>query len=149
MTGYVIPSHLNGPEPQPELTPASARTRLRRARYGCLLLCLALLVGVAAEADVPPPQVAEVEHLLDYLAGSDCKMVRNGKSHSGEDGARHVQRKYDHFREEIDSTEQFIELSASRSLRTGQPYEVHCPDHPPVPSAEWLLTELQNYRASQ
>ena len=147
MAGHMTFSQLNRADPRPEPGPAGARIRRPRAWCGCLLLCLALLV--AAEADVPPSQVAEVEHLLDYLAGSDCKMVRNGKSHSGEDGARHVQRKYDHFREEIDSTEQFIELSASRSLRTGQPYEVHCPDQPPVPSAEWLLSELQKYRESQ
>lgn len=149
MAGYMIPSHLNGSDPQPEPGPAGTRTRQPRAWHGCLLLCLALLGGAAVEADVPPPQVAEVEHLLDYLAGSDCQMIRNGKSHSGGEGANHVRRKYDHFRDEIDSTEAFIDMAATKSLRTGQPYQVDCPGQPPVPSAEWLLTELQNYRASQ
>ena len=125
--------------------------RVRRVRLGYLspLMCLALLCSVAGEADVPAAQAAEVQHLLAYLAGSECAMVRNGDKHSGAEGARHVQRKYDHFSDEIGSTEQFIELAATKSLRTGLPYEVHCPGAPPVRSAEWLRTELERYRTSQ
>jgi hypothetical protein len=100
-----------------------------------------------ARTDVPPSQVDEVQHLLAYLEQSDCAMVRNGRSYSGAEGARHVRRKYHHFREEIDSTERFVELSATRSLRSDQPYEVHCPGEAPRPSAEWLLEELFAYRA--
>jgi len=54
---------------------------------------------------VPAEQEAEVEHLINYLADSDCRMVRNGRSHDGRDGAKHVRRKYDYFRDEISSTE--------------------------------------------
>ena len=114
-----------------------------------ILPCLTMVGILFAEADVPPAQAAEVEHLLSYLAASDCEMVRNGEVHSGAEGARHVRRKYDHFRDEIDSTEAFIDMAASGSLRSGQPYEVHCPGQPPVPSADWLLAELRRYRAEQ
>ena len=149
MPDHMIRSHSNRTDPQPEPRPACARTRCPRAWFGCLPLWLALLSGLATQADVPPEQAAEVQHLLGYLAGSECRMVRNGRSNSGKEGARHVRRKYDHFREELGSTEQFIELAASKSLRTGLPYEVHCPGQPPAPSAEWLVTELDRYRASQ
>ena len=125
------------------------RVRWLWAAHLGTLLCLALLRTVAAEADVPAAQAVEVQHLLGYLAESECRMVRNGKSHSGAEGARHVQRKYDHYREEIGSTEQFIELAATKSLRTGLPYEVHCPGDPPVPSAEWLQDQLDRFRLSQ
>ncbi len=43
-----------------------------------LLVCLAF----GAWADVPPEQEAEVEHLINYLAESDCRMLRNGKSYN-------------------------------------------------------------------
>ena len=97
-------------------------------------------------ADVQPGQKAEVEHLISYLENSDCSMLRNGKEYSAETGAKHIRRKYDHFRNTINSTEEFIELSASKSTISGKPYEVQCPGQAPVESATWLLEELEVYR---
>lgn len=107
-----------------------------------------LVTCVSSHADVPPGQQAEVEHLIAYLENSDCSMLRNGREYSGEEGARHVRRKYEHFRDKIDSTEEFIELSASKSTISGKPYEVHCPGQPSKESAAWLLEELEVYRGS-
>jgi hypothetical protein len=73
-------------------------------------------------------------------------MVRNGKVYSGWQGAKHVQRKYDYFRDQIDSTEEFIALTATKSLRSGKPYKVQCPGQAPVPSGKWLLEELRAFR---
>ena len=98
-------------------------------------------------ADVPDTQLTEVEHLLAFLENSDCEMIRNGRSHSGEEAVKHVRRKYDYYRNDIASTEDFIELSASRSTMSGKPYKVHCPGQPPVNSRDWLLTELGAFRA--
>ena len=105
-----------------------------------------LLITTAVCSDVPPEQAAEVEHLINYLADSDCRMVRNGKSHSAKDGAKHMQRKYKYFRDEISSTEEFIKYSATKSTMSGQYYEVLCVDQEPELSRDWLLRELQAYR---
>ena len=83
-----------------------------------------LLLSLSALADVPPEQQAEVEHLIATLANSECVMIRNGKAHDGEEAADHVRRKYEHFRDEIDSTEDFIAYSATRSLISGRAYQV-------------------------
>jgi len=133
-----------------------ARTRERasvhldrlKTLFGGILLALGLAFSTAGESDVPAAQVAEVEHLIAYLAGSDCRMVRNGKAYSGWGAAKHVQRKYDYFRDEIGSTEGFIALSATKSLRSGKPYKVRCPGQDPVPSAKWMLDELEAFRKS-
>jgi ATP-dependent DNA helicase Rep len=133
-----------------------ARTRERasehldrlKTMFSSLLLCLALVCNPAAEADVPASQAAEVEHLIGYLAGSDCRLLRNGKSYSGWDGAKHVQRKYDRFRDRIGSTEEFVALTATRSQRNGKIHKILCPGQEPVPSAEWLLQELKAFRNS-
>lgn len=111
-----------------------------------LLGALFPLTLVNVCADVPPGQKAEVEHLISYLENSDCSMLRNGEEYSAEAGAKHIRRKYDHFRDAINSTEEFIELSASKSTISGKPYEVQCPGEPPVKSAAWLLEELGAYR---
>jgi hypothetical protein len=111
-------------------------------------LTAAALAGVyaLALADVPAEQRGEVEHLLKFLRGSDCRMTRNGKAHNGEEAARYVQRKYDHFRNEISSTEDFIELAASQSTISGKSYQVQCPGEPNRPSRDWLLQELGAFR---
>ncbi len=106
-----------------------------------------LLLGLSAVADVPPEQRAEVKHLLTVLETSDCVMIRNGKRHDGREAVDHVRRKYDHFRDEIASTEDFIAYSATRSLISGRSYQVQCPGEDPRPAADWLRAELQDYRA--
>jgi len=54
----------------------------------------------------------------------------------------------DRFRDEIYSTEQFIERSATKSPRSGKAYKIQCPGQDPVPSAKWLLEELEAFRES-
>lgn len=108
---------------------------------------LVFLSAAPLGADVPPEQKPEVEHLIGFLQTSDCSMIRNGRAHDGAEAARHVRRKYKHFRDDISSTEEFIELSATKSTMSSKPYEVHCPGEPPRQSADWLLDELEAYRA--
>jgi len=117
----------------------------RSFQFSALVLLICLAIG--SRADVPAEQEAEVEHLISYLAESDCQMVRNGKSHNGTDGANHVRRKYAHFRKEISSTEDFIRYSATKSTLSSRYYEVQCPGEAPVRSQDWLLKELKAYRS--
>jgi len=58
-----------------------------------------------------------------------------------------VRRKYDHFKNQISNTEQFIEYAASKSTMSGRLYEVDCPGRDPIPSQAWLLQELTVFRA--
>lgn len=117
----------------------------RLSMFNFALVCMATCTCL--HADVPPEQKPEVEHLITYLETSDCSMIRNGEAHDGEEAAGHVRRKYEHFRNKIDSTEDFIRYSATGSLVSGKKYQVQCPGEPPVPSAEWLLEELEVYRS--
>ena len=126
-----------------------ATTHLDKLRemFSCVLLAVTLGFSQGSGADVPPWQTGEVEHLLTYLQYSDCQMIRNGKVYDSKDGVKHVRRKYDYFRNEISSTEEFIKYAATKSLRSGQSYQVSCPGVEPVPSADWLREELKTYRS--
>ena len=99
-------------------------------------------------ADVPSGQVAEVEHLKKFIASTDCRLERNGDFYTGKKVIEHVLDKYDYYREDINSTEGFIELSASKSVISGKPYVTYCDSSEPVNSRVWLLRELQRYRES-
>ena len=110
-----------------------------------LLLSLLAVVS-AAFADVPPEQLSEVEHLLAFVKNSGCIINRNGTDHPADKGISHIETKYDYFRDDISSTEEFIELSATNSTMSGDYYMVKCPGKETIKTQDWLLTELKKYR---
>ena len=91
----------------------------------------------------------EIEHLLSFVASTNCKYERNGKMHSGEEAVEHIKKKYDYFSDDIETTEDFIKYSATKSKMSGNHYKIHCTDKPTIKSSTWLLTELAVYRASE
>lgn len=113
-----------------------------------IALCslFALLLTESSSADVPDADRHEVQHLLEYLRASDCLMERNGEQHPGEDAYAHVKKKYDYFRDDIKTPEEFIDYAATKSTMSGKYYQVICPGDPPVRTRDWLLDELRRYR---
>lgn len=107
------------------------------------------MFGALALADVPDAQRAEVAHLLQFIRTTSCGLVRNGKEYGGERAYSHVMRKYDYFRDEIMSTEDFIALAATKSELSGRPYAFRCNGEPNVAAAGVLLEELRRYRAER
>ena len=111
--------------------------------------CSAIFIfaGKNAWADVPEIQVAEVNHLINFVRTSDCILNRNGTDHSGEKSVAHIQKKYDYFRKKIRSTEDFIEYSATKSTMSKKYYTVTCPSQKAIHSQDWLLMELARFRS--
>lgn len=103
-------------------------------------------VSSLVNADVPAEQVKEVDYLLSFIKSSNCIINRNGSNHPAEKGVRHIERKYDYFRDDIQSTEDFIKYSATKSTMSGKFYTVKCPDAATIKTQDWLLMELQLYR---
>ena len=90
----------------------------------------------------------EIAYLLNFVKNTSCQYERNGDKHNGVDAAKHIKKKYDYYEDDIKSTEQFIELSASKSTMSGRSYTIHCPNEPSVSSQQWLLEALNAFRAS-
>lgn len=67
-----------------------------------------------AYVDVPADQVEKVNHLLNFVKNSGCIINRNGTDHPAGKGVSHINKKYDYFRDDISSTEEFIEYSATK-----------------------------------
>lgn len=98
-------------------------------------------------ADVSEKQAQEVEYLLIFITKSTCVIDRNGSEHTGAEAAIHIQKKYDYFRDDIKTTEDFIRYSAAKSTLTGSEYSVKCPDKKPETTQQWLLKALQRFRS--
>jgi hypothetical protein len=90
-----------------------------------------------------------INYLLTYVKNSDCIFIRNDKEHTAKDAVAHMQRKYEHFKDEIKSPEDFIRLTASKSLITGKPYMIKTTDGMKLKSENWLLKALELFRAER
>lgn len=97
-------------------------------------------------ADVPESQKSEVKNLLEFVETTGCTFERNGKKYNGERASKHIKRKYNHFRDKITTTEEFIEYSGTKSTISGNFYLVYCDESNPVKSRDWLLEELTRFR---
>ena len=84
------------------------------------------------------------------LEASACEFNRNGTWHKATEAKSHLLRKLKYLEDSgaVQSTEQFIELAASESSMTGQPYLVRCGNGAPVQSGAWLRSQLQVMRSA-
>jgi hypothetical protein len=101
----------------------------------------------AVPAGAAPP-VEEIDHLLDFIAASPCAFIRNDAEYPGPEAVAHIKDKYEHYRDEIATAEDFIALAASKSMLSGRPYLVRCGDES-KPAGAWLLQELAAFRGQQ
>jgi opacity protein-like surface antigen len=110
-----------------------------------ILAVLVLLLSLAtARADAVHDEIA---HLIDFVRHSSCTFIRNGSEYDGNQAADHVQAKYDYYKSDIKTVEDFIERAASKSMLSGKAYEVRCADGKVMPAADWIRAEDTAYRA--
>ncbi len=113
--------------------------------FSRLLIIVAILVPLGVAADAADSE-AEIEYLLNSLGSSECTFVRNGKRHNAEKAEEHLRMKHRRGKRYVTSAETFIERLASRSSMSKKPYYVECPENEPVPSGDWLMQLLSDYR---
>jgi hypothetical protein len=119
-------------------------------RRPLLFLLTSIFVAVGTAAPLPPAVRAEIDGLMSRLEASACEFNRNGTWYTATDAKSHLlsKLKYLEDRGAVQTTEQFIELAASRSSMSGQPYLVRCGSGAPVQSGPWLLSQLQVLRST-
>jgi hypothetical protein len=110
-----------------------------------LLVSVTLLVLGFGSAQADPLD-DEIAALIGSIRQSPCTFIRNGSEYDGMQAAEHIQAKYEYYKDEIGSVDDFIARAASKSVLTGRPYEVRCGDKT-VPAADWLRAEDEAYRA--
>lgn len=111
-------------------------------------LVAGLLMAPLARAEPPLPVQIEANFLLGYLEGSACQFYRNGTWYDSKAAQAHLRVKYKYLaqRNQINTTEEFIEKAASESSLSGKPYQVKCNDGVAVSSSQWLHDELARFR---
>ncbi len=87
--------------------------------------------------------------MLSYIRRSGCQFCRNGTWYRDPDAiCGHIQLKWGYFasKGQINSTEDFIKRSASKSELSGKAYLVECGSGSPTLLSRWLTEELDRYR---
>ena len=114
------------------------------------LIVLLLLSGLFATTNIVCAEAsmdAEIDFLLDAVAGSGCTFIRNGKEAKAADAVDHLQMKRKRGKRYYNSTEEFIERIASSSSWSGKPYLIACGDAEPTPIKDWYLETLADFRS--
>jgi hypothetical protein len=115
---------------------------------GAFAAILSVLTAPAiAEATQTEPLDATVQYLIGHVSGSGLTFIRNNSRYSAAEAAEHMHRKYEHFKDEIRTPEDFIARCATRSLLTGKPYLIITAQGEEIPTSDWLGRALQEYRA--
>jgi Family of unknown function (DUF5329) len=109
---------------------------------------LGLVLGAASHAAPPAVAQTEINYLLGYIECSGCEFYHNGIWYDSKTAQAHIRSKYEFLagRGEIDTAEDFIEIAATQSSLSGQPYKVRCHDGVVVTTNLWLHVALTGYR---
>ena len=94
------------------------------------------------------PEPAEVEHLLTFVAASECEFYRNGTWYAATQAEAHLREKLAMVRSksQVLTAEEFIEKVATRSAFTGIAYQIRCGGQQPIAVSDWLREELRHFR---
>lgn len=111
------------------------------------ILCF-LFSGVV-NSDVNKKNKEEIEYLMSHVKNSECIFNRNGEDYKGSEAVTHIKRKYDYFKEEIKTTEDFVALSATKSEISGEKYKVKCKQSETEELGQWLLHVLSDFRKQE
>jgi len=113
-----------------------------------LLIPFILVSGASGRvAQSTEPLEQTIHYLIDYVASSNATFIRNGSTHTASEAAQHIRLKYEHFKKEINSPEDFIRLSASKSLVSGKPYLVRLTDGKELRLDAWLTDALKRHQS--
>jgi hypothetical protein len=119
---------------------------MRWIGYG-LIMVAAFTQPFAAFAN-PDDSEREIQHLMAYIADSDCRFIRNGKEYGAGEAVKHLQGKYEYAGSRIGTAEDFIRYVATKSSMSGEPYKIRCDDQT-ILCADWLRAELARIRQKE
>ena len=123
--------------------------RFRNVQRWLLSVFVLLAICSAVPAGAAESLEQTIAFLLHRIETADATFVRNGQTHTPQEAGAHVRAKYEHFKGQIKTPEDFIRLAATKSLLTGQPYLVRTRDSKEMPLNAWLSDALREHRENE
>jgi hypothetical protein len=113
-----------------------------------VIVALALVICLLPPGAGADEAFTEIDYLLSSIGSSDCAFIRNGKRHNSRDAEAHLRMKYKRGKRYAPTSEKFIDRLASKSSMSDKLYYIECESEERVPSGDWLMQRLNEYRAS-
>lgn len=114
-----------------------------------LLILLTTLLTLNLCAAETEPLAKTVDYLIAQVEKAEgVKFMRNDDEHTGKEAAEHMRRKYNHFKKEIKTPEDFIEKCAAKSELSGKPYMIKKSDGSTEKCQDWMKSMLEEHRKS-
>ncbi len=114
------------------------------------LMAVLVLALCAPGVSLATPSASEhkvIETLIQRVQDhKSMKFMRNGEEHDAAEAAKHLRAKYQHFKEEIVTAEDFIRLCGTRSEVTKRRYKVRIATNTMRDASEFLTQELRQVR---
>lgn len=117
-----------------------------RFLIGMTLSAFLLLVSGPGRSEPTARIDQTIQHMMAYVAGSGLTFIRNAEQYTSTEAAEHMDKKYRHFRDDIETPEDFIEMCATKSLLSGAPYLIIDAQGYELRTSDWLNAELALYR---
>ncbi len=105
--------------------------------------------GSASQTTGLTHQDERIRYLLERVAASDERFIRNGKTHNGKQTRQWLLYKKGHWVSGIETAEDFVTRVASFSQKTGEPYLVEYSDGRTYSLASVLKNELSAFDQQQ
>jgi Family of unknown function (DUF5329) len=112
----------------------------------CLLRVFILLVISTAPLGAAESLEQTIDFLLHRIETADATFIRNGQSHTPREAIAHVRAKYEHFKAQIRTPEDFIRLAATQSLLSSRLYLIRTRDGKEMPLNAWLTDALREHQ---
>ena len=112
-----------------------------------IVLCGAVIAPILS----PPAFSAEsmnyeINRLISSVGRNGCTFFRNGEKYRGRAARDHLRSKRELNEQLITTTEEFIEIIASESTETGEPYLIQCRGQEERTVKEWFTALLERNR---
>ena len=115
-------------------------------RYAMIVTVLLVAMGASHAAETAAER--EIKQLLSFVENSGCTFIRNDQHYAGAAAREHLEMKYRHTHNNIETAEDFIRLVASGSRTSGKSYRVRCAGEEQTSEA-WLRSELTRLRSEE
>lgn len=85
----------------------------------------------------------KIEKLIAYVEKSDALFIRNGTEYSAKDAAEHLRMKRKKAGSKVKTAKDFIDLIASKSYMSGEPYKMKFKSGAIINTRDMLYNELR------
>lgn len=112
------------------------------------LLCAALL-GAAHAGTTDAVEAKRIEYLIQSVERlPNAKFIRNGSAYDAKEASEHLRMKLRKAGDRVKTADDFIQLCASKSYISGEPYQIRMADGTVINSETFLRQKLKELNKS-